>query len=706
MSHAMYRIERITIEGFRGFTEPQTIEVCGKNMFVFGVNGQGKSSIIEAIRWGLFGATGSQEIEVRNTFYSKGECAVTIGLVSDQGRLEVRRELRPGTNSSRQTIRDAEGKSVAEKDVLPELARIGHQEGTQVIFAAQHAGGRQAQVDITNFTRVLCFYLRLEKVPELLEKLEDLVEEREVECKAAAQQVENAGGKIRGQLQMTNNQIEEILRNPPWGEGPTPSGFETEGKIKALLEDAVATRGVPRPKEGSTLTEVLAHLKRELERVGVQKSSNLMTQYQTLIKQAETAEKKLASLTQARVNQASVAEKVMESEKQRDVALCGETSEAISARVAELERTMTENVAKADLCNRARSLSAEYGWSRCPVCGTEHDTALTGKTLEKRILTEVVSLASTGPDPTVLVELRTRVERIKLIEDSLLINRRLLETANTALDDARTQLVNAMPGLDVHGVPTVVQARIDELRRAAAVVNGEVVDSQGHRTVWAKRVKDLEQELVYHMYRDKKERLQHRLNEGLEGARDALRRYQELLNTAARLQQILEKAFDDALERARPPLEQMLTEVYQRLTRQPSYDLVQVFAPPDQRRRRELRVASTQLPGQTFSPSVLNGQAAKALRLVPYFVFSRFQPEIMELELLLIDDPSESFDTSHVSELVGEVARAAEHAQVFVATHEQDKFEPHFATYFSTECPVTLCVTGFSTKGGPILARK
>jgi hypothetical protein len=37
-------------------------------------------------------------------------------------------------------------------------------------------------------------------------------------------------------------------------------------------------------------------------------------------------------------------------------------------------------------------------------------------------------------------------------------------------------------------------------------------------------------------------------------------------------------------------------------------------------------------------------------------------------------DPSQSFDTSHVTELVKELALASEHAQLFVATHEREKF--------------------------------
>ena len=92
------------------------------------------------------------------------------------------------------------------------------------------------------------------------------------------------------------------------------------------------------------------------------------------------------------------------------------------------------------------------------------------------------------------------------------------------------------------------------------------------------------------------------------------------------------------------------------------------------------------------------------MRLVPYFVFSKFQPEIMELDLLLIDDPSESFDTSHVSDLVGELALAAQHAQLFVATHEKEKFEPLLSTHFNSEPTAQIDVIGFATTEGPKLA--
>jgi hypothetical protein len=63
------------------------------------------------------------------------------------------------------------------RNAFPQLTRLGQHAGTQVIFAAQHAAGRR-QAEISDFSGVLDFYLGIEKVPDLLEKLRKLAEER------------------------------------------------------------------------------------------------------------------------------------------------------------------------------------------------------------------------------------------------------------------------------------------------------------------------------------------------------------------------------------------------------------------------------------------------------------------------------------------------------------------------------------------------
>ena len=55
MPGAAFRMHRLGIEGFKAFAAPQSLEIGG-HVFVFGRNSLGKSSVVEAVRWCLFGA--------------------------------------------------------------------------------------------------------------------------------------------------------------------------------------------------------------------------------------------------------------------------------------------------------------------------------------------------------------------------------------------------------------------------------------------------------------------------------------------------------------------------------------------------------------------------------------------------------------------------------------------------------------------------
>src|SRR6266487_3722348 len=129
MALANYRIMSLLVEGFRGFTTPQSISFAGRNVFIFGENGFGKSSVIEAIQWCLFGGT---DIQVRNSVYEKQECRVLLHLTGAKGKLTIRRELRPGRTDSDLRIDDGRGKEVTLRKVFPQLAKLRSSERTQV----------------------------------------------------------------------------------------------------------------------------------------------------------------------------------------------------------------------------------------------------------------------------------------------------------------------------------------------------------------------------------------------------------------------------------------------------------------------------------------------------------------------------------------------------------------------------------------------
>jgi hypothetical protein len=200
-----------------------------------------------------------------------------------------------------------------------------------------------------------------------------------------------------------------------------------------------------------------------------------------------------------------------------------------------------------------------------------------------------------------------------------------------------------------------------------------------------KQINGLNQELRFHKYRNEQERFQRQLIAVLEPIREQLSEYKELESTVSSIRKELKQAFDEAIDRAIPPLDEMMTSVYAKLTQQSSFEQIKIERTDVEGTNiLKFRVGSNRIPGHLFNPEdYLNGQANSSLRLLPYFVFSKFQAEALELDLLLIDDPSQSFDTSHVEFLLQELADAGSHAQLVIATHEEDRFNPFLSNYFS-----------------------
>jgi hypothetical protein len=86
----------------------------------------------------------------------------------------------------------------------------------------------------------------------------------------------------------------------------------------------------------------------------------------------------------------------------------------------------------------------------------------------------------------------------------------------------------------------------------------------------------------------------------MEEAHGQLRDYEEFLRQVEELKQLVETAFKHALDRAIPPLNDLLTEVYQRLTHQRSFELVRVHHDPERIGHLELRVASKRRPDTDY----------------------------------------------------------------------------------------------------------
>src|SRR4030067_1218648 len=97
---------------------------------------------------------------------------------------------------------------------------------------------------------------------------------------------------------------------------------------------------------------------------------------------------------------------------------------------------------------------------------------------------------------------------------------------------------------------------------------------------------------------------------------------------------------------------------------------------------------------------VLNEQARNAVVLVPYFAFSELGMLQHDLDFLLIDDPSRSFDIEHLDSLMRLLKSVSDHAQVILATHERRKFEGPVKELYGPNANI-LEVVGFKPESGP-----
>ena len=77
-----FNVQSIDIEGFKGFAGLTTIDFRGRHIFLLGRNGNGKSSIVEAVRWGLFGSAFRPDEVIKNSHYA-GDCRVVVHLMRD-----------------------------------------------------------------------------------------------------------------------------------------------------------------------------------------------------------------------------------------------------------------------------------------------------------------------------------------------------------------------------------------------------------------------------------------------------------------------------------------------------------------------------------------------------------------------------------------------------------------------------------------------
>lgn len=699
-----YRIDSVKIAGFKGFTDEQVIPLRAKTTFIFGQNGLGKSSIIEAIVWCLYGT----ESAVRNQFH-KGTCSVDLFLseIKDPARIwRVHRVLHQVDNQSDADAFTPENKRINISEFLPQLRKLEHGPGARVIFAEQEPGRRYSH-DINNFEALIAAYLGLDEIYSLIDWLGKFVETQEIvsvdPVRARAKAVTEA---LNARISNIQVELNSINSQPPWEGTSPPSLRDTTSSASSLLGTVQTLLGEPMtPQSSEKLQDILDSIGNklaQLEQVSqgqlenstrdLETKVNRLTELRTIISQTST---ELVTLETRSLQQAEEAKRILGTDTESGLA---EQLKSLDAKTGRLLKS-------ASLAREAQKVVTS-DMTICPVCSAQYEPGQLHSHLE-----EILRSAeqSSGAAIQQVTAIKNRLEAIGRIKGEHNGTATAIGIANQKKSQAESEAM-ALMGQDPIDL-SKIDLKLTEFGRSLQ----ELTEKRVQGNVRVSSIKDQLDKLrrigTYHrLLRSLSVIDEFKRSEPYASAESKLKELERTLHGLKEIRQHLEDAYVTAFSRYLPVLSREMTNVYRHLTHQKSFDSIRVLPEPGNpvnstTHKMILQVGSA-IRDRWVIPDpksdVLNGQALSVLNLVPYFAFAKMGLSKHEVDFLLIDDPSQSFDTTHIEYLLELLGQVAEEAQIIIASHERDRIEAKLGHYFKDFGIIE--VEDFSVEKGPVLA--
>ena len=685
-----FRIERISIEGFKGFTRAQEIELKNRHVFLLGPNGKGKSSIVEAIRWGLFGSTGRRNDVVRNGSYS-GECRVVIDLSRDGNEWNLTRVLMPGSGESRPELVDHLGEVRNIRDVLPQIHSLDAGEGAHIIFAAQAAPLGRPPEDLSPFEKTVIGHLGLTDASALVSHLETFVKEQGEEETRLARLVDDRRERLTERISQLQRQRGAILAAPPWDGELVPSIAETEDKAKELIKE-ITPDDSDRESGAMRLDALVDRADRALEkRIGQDQTpltedlarlDQHLTELETISDILRTIDRKKTDLRGAEEAREQVLNGISLDELRTRI-----ESQRRSAGAAALGRRLGE--VAAELIER----SEDVGIMPCPICGTDHD---------RNELGDLISALSQTDDEKNVSNLRETEDQLKAAleaDDRVCQLRKELRTCEDDLNKAvvsseDTKLAEAVSGGDVgEYVELVIQQKLSVEKQ----IDGFEDWLKGVRT----RVMKLREEARFQSIQRGLKSLK-AVDEEMQSAEQSFQNFVEFGESIRGIWDSVRSTLTQELRAKVPNVANKLTTVFCALTKHDYFD--RLVIDDEKLPKLELLVASSSDTSGLLHPTgVLNGQAESALALVPHFALSQAEEAPTEVYLVLLDDPTRAFDREHIEILIERLADLGKRVQVVVATQETETFRKLLPKFFERETYLVVEPQDWSPTDGPTL---
>ena len=696
------QIRSVDIRGFRAFSGRYQIDLDGDIVLVIGVNGQGKTSLFDAIHWAITGEISrlNQPDSVVSLYSPSGEARVHVTLASDDGRLlEVTRH----SDGEKDNLLVSEGDEtfrdqVAEQELLSRLwpAGLAAGESRAALRSVLERGVYLQQDVITDFLTADTARDRFSAISELIGA------GRTTEFQSALERSRRAWTRVTTQRSLEMDEKEQRLsrlQGQLQGLGDAtsaigPSVDELTAWWTQVRRLGASSVGVPN-FESSETPSVIDAAMAELRslRLSFGRRRERLQELALMLQDLPSVEVDLDVL-RGEVEEASQA---LEAARR--------TLDEAQEDVAETRRRQLETRSKEEDLRVFAEITLRHLGETCPVCLQTYDIDSTRERLESLL----------GDAPQSVVSPVGELGLIGLLKDVQVMEERA-STATAALQNAqRQERMWAENQERTRAGLAELAIEIPERGSASRAIESALEKNTGDLEILSevgKRGEALALSLARAGHLARQAELQIEVQQArrdLSNIRDEIAARQETGELVSGMIEGLRDASSELVERELVRLEPLLRRIYATADPHPEFRIVKLLSRMYRGSGRVLAEVEDPLQGhRSEDPEAYLSSSQMNVLAVSVFLALNLGIPTLPLQVAILDDPLQSLDDLNLLGLIDLLKRMRERRQLMVSTHDSrfaSLLERKLRPVSEAQRTILVQLKGWSSEGPTVTQR-